>query len=50
LNLKGVGVALEVRLHRFILNKEAGKKVESREAANLTGSATDRLGTPAFRI
>ena len=30
LNFKGVGVTLEVRLHRFMLKKEAEKKVESR--------------------
>jgi hypothetical protein len=50
LNFKGVGVTLEVMLHRFILKKEAEKEVESREDASLTGFATDRLGTPAFRI
>jgi hypothetical protein len=50
LNFKGVGVTLEVRLHRFILKKEAGKEVESREDASLTGCATDRLGTPDFKI
>ena len=30
MNFKRVGVTLEVRLHRFILKKEAGKKVENR--------------------
>ena len=43
-------MTLEVRFHRFIPKKDAGKVVESREDASLTGFATDRLGTPDFKI
>ena len=50
LNFKGVAVTLEVRLYPFIVKKEAGKEVESREDASLTGFATDRLGTPDSKI